>query len=165
MSDTFYFHAGHYCKLSKEHWNIEEFLEEELNPQFVADEGDESLSEFNEYSDAAVFLHGSCQLFSLALHKEFGFEAYEIHCGSSFHCFCQTNYKGTRVYIDVRGATTNFREFLIGSPLSSTAACYSICAQDLEEDGQLKGKFDAEGLAFAKYLIHKNPEYYNIGTP
>lgn len=165
MNDTDRLHTGYHSGKNETYDKISKRLAEILNPQFVDDE-DDSSEEHNEYSNASVFIQGSCQLFSLALHEEFGFEAYEIHIGGSFHCFCQSNYNGTRVYIDVRGATTDFREFLMGSPLP-IGIRHSICIrrQNLEEDKKLSGKFDAEGLAFAKYLIHKNPKYYSIGNP
>lgn len=48
------------------------------------------------YEDASVFKMGSCQLFSLALAKRFGYEAIEAigEDGRLIHAFCRGNYLG-----------------------------------------------------------------------
>lgn len=165
MSDRVYFHAGYYCKVNKEHWNIEEFLKKALNHQF-ADNENETADAQNVYYDASIFLQGSCQLFSLALHKEFGYDAFEIRKGTSCHFFCQATYQGAPVYIDVRGVTTSWEEFLSGL-LGDFHDQAEITSQDIEETAKLDDPDDlyaADGLVFAKHLIHEHPEYYDISN-
>lgn len=165
MSNTVYFHAGHYCKLSKEHWNIEDLLKEAKNPQFVDNE-DESEDAQNIYYDASIFLQGACHLFSLALHQEFGYNAFAIRKRTSCHFFCQATYQGVPVYIDVRGATTSWEEFFSGL-LGDFHDQAEITSQDIEETAKLDDPDDlyaADGLAFAKHLIHEHPEYYDISN-
>lgn len=139
---------------------MKKFLEKIKNPEFV-DLEDESSEFCNEYENASIFLHGSCNLFSLALHQEFGYDAFEIQKGASCHCFCQTTYKGVPVYIDVRGATTSCEEFLAGTYANLYGHDEPV-PQNIEEDAKLSHPYDTDGLAFAKYLIHKNPKDYNI---
>lgn len=165
MSDRVDFHTGYYCKVNKEHWNIEEFLKKALNPQFIDNE-DETADAQNIYYDASIFIKGSCHLFSLALHKEFGYDTFEIRKGASCHFFCQTTYQGKSIYIDVRGATTGWEEFLSGV-LGDFHDQAEITHQDIEEIAKLNDPDDLyaeDGLAFAKYLIHEHPEYYDIGS-
>ena len=165
MSDTVYFHAGYYCKMNKEHWNIEELLKEVKNPQSV-DSEDESADAQNVYYDASIFWQGSCHLFALALHKEFGYDVFEIRKGTSCHFFCQATYRDGPVYIDVRGVTASWEEFLAGA-YADFHDHDKIIHQDIEETEELNNSNDpyAEGgLAFAKYLINEHPEYYDTSN-
>ncbi len=113
MNETLHFHTGYYRKSGKTHEEISKSLSQEANREYVDGEG--VVSELpNPYEDASYFLQGSCELFALALHQEFGFKVYTIPTKISFHCFCKSNYNGAEVYIDVRGATTDFNEFISG---------------------------------------------------
>lgn len=60
------------------------------------------------------FLHGMCHIFAYVLHKRFGYDILEIKniSGSCIHWCCIANYKGKEIYIDVRGMTTDYQEFL-----------------------------------------------------
>lgn len=160
------FHTGYYCKVSRERWDINEFLKEAQNPQFV-DPEDDSSDFHNVYGDASIFIQGACHLFSLALHQEFDYDAFEIRKGTPCHFFCRATYQGAPIYIDVRGATTSWEEFLSGT-FADFHDYDEIVPQNIKETAKLDDPDDLyteDGLAFAKYLLHKNPEYYNIGTP
>lgn len=153
------FHTGYY-----NHTNGRTFSEM-ANCLIEETEFDEEVDgEDCPYDSAADFLQGSCQLFSLALHKAFGFEAFEIWRGKDFHCFCKSSYQGIPVYTDVRGATTDFDEFIAGTAYIKHDYD-KIIAQDLVRDAQLNGDWDDVGFSFAQKLIHEHPEYYNVGNP
>ncbi len=66
------------------------------------------------YSDAHPLLCGSCHLFALALSNVLGYTPYIIESKNQkgFHAFCQTYQKRHLFYIDARGATTSFDEFM-----------------------------------------------------
>jgi hypothetical protein len=114
------------------------------------------------YDDAYTFLHGSCDLFACALHKQFGYEICEIENknNKAIHWFCQSKYNGNTIYIDVRGATTDFGEFisefegLISENDSMT--CKNI------EDADLHNEWVITGFLFAYAVINEHPEYYKF---
>ena len=165
MIDGINFHTGYHNGETENYCDMDKCLSKVPNPQFVDPEDD--ASEFhNVYEDASIFLQGSCHLFSLALHQEFGYDAFEIRKGTSCHFFCQATYQGKSIYIDVRGATTGWEEFLSGV-LGDFHDQAEITHQDIEEIAKLNDPDDLyaeDGLAFAKYLIHEHPEYYDIGS-
>ena len=163
MSNATHFYTGYYSGKNEIYDEISKRLEKDENLQFMDNE-DESADDQNIYYDASIFLQGSCQLFSLALHQEFGYDAFEIRKGTSCHFFCKAVYNGETVYIDVRGITASWDEFLSGTRYDFTNYD-KIIPQDIEEDAKLSGPYEKEGLAFAKHLIHEHPKYYNIGTP
>ena len=116
--------------------------------------------EDNVYEDANIFLHGSCQLFALALHKKFGYDAYklETHDNSFAHCFCKSNYKGIDFFIDVRGITSDINDVI--SEFTSNANYnidnYKFVDKKTLEDSEL------EGLKFADYIIKKYSKFYDV---
>lgn len=165
MTDHIYFHTGYHTGVAETYCDMDECLFKIPNPQFVDPEDD--LSEFhNVYEVASIFLQGACHIFSLALHQEFGYDEFEIRKGTSCHCFCRATYQGRPIYIDIRGATTSWEEFLAGT-FADFHHYDEIVPQDIEETAKLDDPDDlyaADGLAFAKHLIHEHPEYYNISN-
>ena len=119
------------------------------------------------YTDAWIFLHGSCHLFALALHKEFGYEVYEIRDYDDYmrHVFCKATYRGQDVYIDVRGVTTDFSECMSDFQNmfynSFYYGVYRIVARNLEEDMKLGDEGDMTGYLFAQSIIKKYRNFYD----
>lgn len=113
------------------------------------------------YDAADIFLQGSCQMFSLVLNREFHYPAYKISFGRSFHCFCMEIKNGVKIYIDVRGATDDFEEFIRDTYLPNNAQ-YIIELQNLEEDSKLQEEYDEIGMAFAQEIVTKYRDYYDI---
>ena len=115
----------------------------------------------NPYDNARVFLHGSCQLFALALQKKYGYSALNLQIKNNLnsHYFCQSNYKGKNVYIDVRGITTDLNDVIF--EFTSGNNDYKI---DLYEfaDESILSKSDEHGLEFAEQIIEESPEFYDI---
>lgn len=56
---------------------------EETNPDDFEDG-------YNPYENASVFLHGSCQLFALALQRKYGYSAWNLQVEGNTHAhyFC-----------------------------------------------------------------------------
>lgn len=115
------------------------------------------------YSDAAVFLMGSCQLFSYALMNAFGYIPYEIRDNSNnIHCFCQSKYQGKRVYIDVRGITSDFDEFLRTSCISHSGEI-TIIRQGVSKADLFPAEWDEDfGLPFARRIVKEYSAHYTV---
>ena len=88
---------------------IEKLLKIHSNKPAVSINGGEYV-----YYDAEVFLHGYCHIFAYALYQKFGYDIYELSNSSDnvIHWCCISKYNEIDVYIDVRGITSNFNEFL-----------------------------------------------------
>ena len=153
----FHFHKGHYLEKdvinSLRNVENEEYLKIQCKDEDAVD---------YVYTDAEVFLHGSCNLFALALHEEFEYEVYEIRDSKDImaHVFCRATYRGQIVYIDVRGVTTDFVECV-----SEFRNCfyngYYIVARNIEEDKCLENEGDKTGYQFAQSIIKKYRRYYD----
>ena len=150
------FHNGHYLST-----NIDQSLTEIRNGKYnEINCGDEDAVDYR-YETSDVFLHGSCQLFSLALHKRFGYDAYKITWdGKHIHYFCMIDFGKTKIYVDVRGMTTNFDEFVATFYPGLLHIPYSIEPQDITEDEDLSAEGDITGYAFANEIIERYPNYY-----
>lgn len=112
------------------------------------------------YDDAEIFLNGSCQLFSYALMEKFGYAPYKIEDSNHVHYFCQASYQGKQVYIDVRGMTTDFGEFLQSSCISDNEAT-AIAPQEISDEELFEIEQDKIwGLPFAKAIIERDIACY-----
>lgn len=60
------------------------------------------------------FLHGYCDIFAKRIHDQFSLPMYAIYSesGDMVHCFCKINADGRDYYIDVRGITDDYTEFI-----------------------------------------------------
>ena len=112
----------------------------------------------NPYEDAEIFLHGSCDLFALALHQIKGYAGIVL-CnseGDDVHYFCKKHNKGILYFIDVRGITCDIEEivseFVVGE--------YSLKEYEFPEDNSLTDE-EQYGLKFAKRIIEEE-NWYNI---
>lgn len=149
-----YINKGYYsrkkllCKYELETVKIEDFPEIEINDP----------NETCPYAAASDFLMGSCQLFALELNRKFGYPIYAIILkGQMIHCFCQVRRDETTFYIDVRGITNNYSDFLLETNVSEED---DFTIQEYKVD--LSDEWVEIGLKFARLLIEKNPEYYKI---
>lgn len=155
-SDNGHFYSGHYLNTEK---NIDSCLKEiDFKDCYMALR-DEDADEC-PYCDAHDFLQGSCDLFARALHERFGYEVYEIKRNNSttHHWYAKSSYQGIPIYIDIRGATTDFGEFLSGL-VYSMGDDYSITRQDLDDQDIHVDWFDT-GMKFAREIISGNLEFY-----
>lgn len=114
------------------------------------------------YQHLSIFLHGSCQLFALALNKKYGYPVYEIlQNGEMVHSFCIMPYLRQKMYIDIRGATSDFEDFMRGVCIIDGKE-YSLRLRNIQEDERLNNEWDDIGYAFARAIIEKFSEYYEL---
>lgn len=108
--------------------------------------------EYNLYENAEIFLKGSCQLFALALHEKYGYSALRLQTETNInaHFFCQVNYKGKDIYIDVRGMTINLND-IISMYISDED--YKIVSYDFTDE-KILNKDEKHGHEFAKHVIN-----------
>ena len=158
MNQRKIFHNGHYVRA-----NIDQSLKEVRNSKHGEIECDDEDAADYQYETADIFLHGSCQLFSLALHKNFGYNAYKITWeGRHIHYFCMIDLGKHKIYIDVRGMTTDFNEFVLTFCPGLLHSPYSIEPQNIAEDERLNNEGDLTGYAFANEIIEKCPSFYAL---
>ena len=113
------------------------------------------------YDDASVFLHGSCDLFTWKLHKKYGYERYKAvdKNGNLIHSFGKSTYQGKEVYIDVRGATTNFDRFFSEFKTSSCEEVHFCKDMEIPCNGH---EYYDIGLRFAQDIIRNYSTYYEL---
>ena len=132
-----------------------------------------SYSDFFEASDddefpfdaAEPLLRGSCHHFALSLQKVLGYNPYIIQGNNktSFHVFCQI-YKGcTWYYIDARGITTSFDEFMSVARefVSDEYTIRPVTPDDIEE-WEKDSDYKEEAYAFSEAVIEKYKECYTL---
>lgn len=118
--------------------------------------------EFPYYS-AHQLLCGSCHVFALALQNKFGCIPYVIrgNKGKSFHVFCQIYKEGRWLYIDARGITSSFNEFMDTARdfVNGEYSIRQVEQYDIEE-WKNDDKYYSEAVAFAEAMIDKYKDYY-----
>ena len=116
------------------------------------------------YTSAEDLLRGSCNHFVLGLKNVLGYTPYIIQGNNkvSFHAFCQIYKNREWYYIDARGITTSFDEFMDVAQEFVTDS-YTIRAvndQDIEE--WKADDYFEEALSFAEAVIEKYIECYTL---
>ena len=113
------------------------------------------------YHNADVFLSCSCDIFAYVLHLRFGYDIYYVinESGSIFHCCCILDYDSCRFYIDVRGITNNFDEFLSYYNIDFSS---SIEIQKVDDLSIILDDLDDGLVKFANELIDKYYNYYSF---
>lgn len=116
------------------------------------------------YASAGQLLRGSCNIFALGLQKAFGYTPYIIKGDNKkgFHSFCQIYIKGTWYYVDARGITTSFDEFMEVAKefVSDKYTIRAVNDTDIEE--WKDDKYYDKALAFAEAVIEKYKECYTV---
>lgn len=106
--------------------------------------------------DAYDFLQGACNVFAYVLQEVFCYDVFAIKEGEKLiHMFCKTEYQGKRVYVDVRGATTSYDEFIRGFEKHREE-------KPTKQNTKMEkwDKADIERYEFAKSIIRRFMEYY-----
>ena len=157
-NDLFHFHKGFYLND-----DVKNSLNTVKNKHYSEIHCVDEFAMDYLYTDAGVFLHGSCQLFALALYEEFGYEIYEIRNIDDImvHVFCKSTYRGQDVYIDIRGVTTScvdcFSEFS-----GDLRRGYYITKRNIEEDRGLDDEGEETGYSFAQAIVREYHTYYDV---
>lgn len=114
---------------------------------------------------AYYLLCGSCHIFALSLNKVLGYNAYVIEEVNSkgFHVFCQVNKKGKVYYIDARGITTSFDEFMEIAQrfVKDEFIIRPVDSHDIDE-WKDDDNYDKEGYEFAEAVIKEYSECYSF---
>ena len=117
------------------------------------------------YFSAHELLRGSCHHFALGLEKVLGYTPYIIQGNDkkSFHAFCQIYKKKKWFYVDARGITSSFDEFMFVARefVSDEYTIRPVEEEDIEE-WKKDSNYDDEALAFAEALIEKYKECYTL---
>lgn len=117
------------------------------------------------YDNAYPLLRGSCHLFALSLSKILGYNSYIIESKDKkgFHAFCQIVRKYQLFYIDARGMTTSFDEFMNVAKdfINGEFVIREITPQDIEAWKRDEIYYE-EAIAFAEAIIKKFEKYYCI---
>ena len=105
---------------------------------------------------------GSCWLFSIVLKNEENFSANEIRGNNDrlIYTFCHTIFCGQDEYVDIRGITTDFNEFVAPFYIYRNEKI-SIVPQDVVNDFEMMTDDEKYGYEFAVFLYNKNKEYYS----
>ena len=112
---------------------------------------------------AHIFLHGSCDIFAEQLRKTCkDYDVYRIENknGRPIHWYAQTYYKNMPIYIDIRGATTSFEEF-ISEFRPHIVDGYKI-QKETEDVISMDEHWVETGILFATAIINEYAEYYCI---
>ena len=117
------------------------------------------------YDSAHALLRGSCNHFAVSLQKVLGYNSYIIEGKNnvSFHVFCQLYKKGTWYYVDARGITNSFDEFMTVARefVSDEYTIKPVTSADIEE-WESDSEYNEAAYAFAEAVIRKFQTYYTL---
>lgn len=115
------------------------------------------------YDTAFDLLCGSCHHFAVSLKKVLDYDPYIIEGkkGKGFHAFCQIYKTGTWYYVDVRGITSSFSEFMDIAKMFVTNEYIirPVNSKDIDE-WERDSDYNKEAYAFAEAVINKYKECY-----
>ncbi len=138
--------------------------EQQLRDISYTDFFEESADKFFLYVDAHQLLRGSCHLFALSLSKILGYSPYLIEGkDGGFHAFCQVCRNYQIYYVDARGATTSFDEFMdvAGEFVTGEFSIREVNSQDVEEWENNEDYYE-EAILFAEAVIKEYEECYRV---
>lgn len=117
------------------------------------------------YSTAYELLCGSCHHFALSLQNKLGHNPYIIEDKNKrgFHAFCQICKNGEWYYVDARGITTCFNEFMSVAKIfvSDEYIIRPVTLADIVE-WEKDDNYNAEAYAFAEAVIERYKECYTL---
>lgn len=117
------------------------------------------------YNSAHELLRGSCNHFALSLKKVLGYTPYIIEGNNKrgFHAFCQIYKNNQWFYIDARGITSSFDEFMIvASEFVKDQYTIRLIEDDDIEEWKKESNYDDEALLFSEAVIEKFKECYTL---
>lgn len=116
---------------------------------------------------ADVLLCGACHIFATALQKKLGYNLYVIEenkeaTRKGFHAFCQV-YEFDRIYyVDARGMTSSFDEFMDIAKTFVGGEYIIRPVRPDELDDWKKDDYYKELLSFAESVIEKYKQCYTL---
>lgn len=108
------------------------------------------------YDSAHSLLRGSCNHFAVALKNVLGYTPYIIEetDKKGFHAFCQVYKNGRLYYVDARGMTTSFDEFMVvGREFVRGEYTIREATQDVIEEWESGSEYNDEAYAFAEGTV------------
>lgn len=108
------------------------------------------------YDSAHELLRGSCNHFALSLNKMLGYSAYIIEGNNKrgFHAFCQIYKNNQCFYVDARGITSSFDEFMcVASEFVKDEYTIRAIEDDDIEEWKNNSNYHAEALVFAEETV------------
>lgn len=109
------YYSGYYERSINENVNVESLIKSTtvFNTCYIIPPyGDDVLSSCPYIDESGtIFLDGSCNLFAKQLHEVFNYHVFEVSNNKGCHWYCTTEYNHKKMYIDVRGATSDFDVF------------------------------------------------------
>ena len=114
---------------------------------------------FEQFS-AVDFMTGSCDIFSVCLNEKFDYKIYKIIQKKEVHYFCFSEIDKIKYYIDVRGFTNSFNEFVNFYRMPKNGEIKKVSKSEINETKRQKYYLDGE--RFAKKIINENINNYFI---
>jgi len=130
-------------------------------------------SDFFEYPDDDEFpyysayelLCGSCNHFVLSLQKTFNYNPYIIEGKNKkgFHAFCQIHKNRKWYYVDARGITSSFNEFMdVAKTFVTDEYIIRPINQNDVKEWESYSNYNKEAYAFADAVIQKYKRCYAL---
>lgn len=117
------------------------------------------------YDSAHALLRGSCNHFAVALKNVLGYTPYIIEETDSdgFHAFCQVHKNGRLYYVDARGMTSSFDEFMVVAR-EFVWGEYTIrkATQNVIEEWENGSEYNDEAYVFAEAVIKTYIKCYTV---
>ena len=110
------------------------------------------------------FLHGNCDIFACYLHEKYGYEmkaVYEYDSEELIHAYCTAEVNNKTVYIDIRGITDDWNEFITEFDDWYSSDCPIETFEIPEYYYESKKKNDNIFMA-AKAIEYENEDFYDI---
>lgn len=118
------------------------------------------------YDSARSLLCGSCHHFALSLQKQLNYKAYiieETNDKEAFHAFCQIYRNGKWFYVDARGITSSFDEFMdVASKFVRDEYTIRPVSEDDISNWETDSDYNKEAYEFAEAVIRKYEECYTL---
>ena len=103
---------------------------------------------------------GSCDIFSVCLNEKFDYKIYKKKKKKEVHYFCFSEIDKIKYYIDVRGFTNSFNEFVNFYRMPKNGEIKKVSKSEINETKRQKYYLDGE--RFAKKIINENINNYFI---
>ena len=151
-------HKGFYCDDN----DFENLREIDCDGHLTQIDDDEE-----HLTSAECLLRGSCQAFALKVEDILGYKAFIIqeYGGKGHHVFCQATLNGKNAFIDARGVTTSFDEFMevAGEFVEGPFIVRRINEEDIAEwERNSDSNSHKEHLALAEAVIKANTDCYQL---
>lgn len=145
-------------------YNDDNYLESLIQIKYTDFFDEHNDDEFPYYA-AENLLNGSCNHFAVSLKNICNYNVYVIQeiKNRGFHAFCQIYKNEQWYYVDVRGITSSFDEFINGIKtfVGNEFTIRSMSPDDLIE-WEKDFNYNDEAYAFAEAMIKKYYNYYTF---